>query len=162
MDNLACTIDAAPDRVWEILADFGNIYRWNPSVKHSHLTSEATAGPGTGRHCDLGYAGLDEVVTAWEPGETLAIAVTGTGPNPVATAAVTFRLEPAGAEQTTVALDIDYSARGGAVGRLMAPMVDTQLSKGMRALLAGLKEYAETGRTDLRARDLPLNAVRVA
>jgi uncharacterized protein YndB with AHSA1/START domain len=162
MDSLTVSIDASPERVWEVLADFGNIYRWNPGVKHSQLTSDATSGSGVARHCSLPVGGLDEVVTAWEPQRRMAIEVVGTGPTPVSAAEVTFHLEPDGPRRTTVRLDLGYTPRMGSVGRWLTPVVDAQLGKGMRGLLAGLKEYAETGREGVHARDLPVSAVRVA
>ncbi len=41
-------IDAPVTAVWQTLADIGEIHRWNPGVKASHLTTEQ--GEGTGRY----------------------------------------------------------------------------------------------------------------
>ncbi len=31
-------IDAPKEKVWEVLADLGGIYKWNPGVSHSRST----------------------------------------------------------------------------------------------------------------------------
>ena len=62
-------IAATAQSVWEVLADIGNIYQWNPGVEKSHLTTKQAIGVGAGRHCDLGGANyLDEEVVKWEEG----------------------------------------------------------------------------------------------
>ena len=43
-------INATKEKVWEVLADFGGIYRWNPGVRHSYATSEAGHGLLATRH----------------------------------------------------------------------------------------------------------------
>jgi len=46
-------IDAPQEEVWAALADFGNIYRFNPSVPQSHSTNEIKSAEGATRHCDF-------------------------------------------------------------------------------------------------------------
>ena len=46
-------INAPKEKVWDILADFGNIYLFNPGVPKSYLTSDQQVGVGTTRHCDV-------------------------------------------------------------------------------------------------------------
>jgi len=60
------TIDATPERVWEVLSDFGGISQAAPHLTDSVLTTEQATGVGAARHCDLASAGqsVDEVVTA--------------------------------------------------------------------------------------------------
>ena len=73
------TIQAPLERVWSMLADIGNIYQWNPTVKHSESTTESAQGLGAGRHCELGGNDyLDETVVEWEPNQRLTVRVTGT------------------------------------------------------------------------------------
>ncbi len=51
MPILTVEIDATPAEVWAVLADFGNIYTWNPGVKASRPDlgpdREAPGQPGT-------------------------------------------------------------------------------------------------------------------
>ena len=66
------TINAPQEKVWAVLADLGNIYRWNPGVSHSYTTSENSKGEDATRHCDIerplkGY--LEERAFDWREGE---------------------------------------------------------------------------------------------
>ena len=56
------TIDASPDDVWAILADFGEIGLWAPNFDHSCLLSEQTSGVGTVRRVQVGRTTLVETV----------------------------------------------------------------------------------------------------
>ena len=48
------TINTPVQEVWRVLADIGNIHRWNPGVVESHLTGDQAEGVGACRTCDLG------------------------------------------------------------------------------------------------------------
>ena len=69
-------VDAKPDHVWGIVADFGNIYKWSPGVKYSRSTSEASGGVGASRHCDLlPFGSVEEDILEWKEGESLTIEI---------------------------------------------------------------------------------------
>jgi len=68
------------EAVWSVLARFGEIRRWAPSVTHSVLTTEQTEGVGTARRVQVGRQALIETVTIWEPGRTLAYTIEGLPP----------------------------------------------------------------------------------
>ena len=53
-------IDAPVEQVWEILADFGEVYRWAPSVTKSYSTSDDNSGPEASRHCDIAGLGASK------------------------------------------------------------------------------------------------------
>ena len=60
-------INAPVSEVWAALADIGGIYRWNPGVQGSHVTTEQAEGVGACRRCDLGGKNyLDEKVVKWD------------------------------------------------------------------------------------------------
>jgi len=47
--------------VWEVLNDFGDIYKWSPGVTASELTSEGAVAEGSTRHCDFApFGGVNE------------------------------------------------------------------------------------------------------
>ena len=50
-------INAPKEKVWEVLAELGDVYKWNPGVSHSYSTSESSQGEGVTRHCDLQSSG---------------------------------------------------------------------------------------------------------
>ena len=136
-------IDAPIDDVWEVLGDVGAIYRWNPGVVKSHLTTDEGTGVGACRYCDLGGKNyLDEKVVEWQAGERLTMRITGTN-LPFKSADIRFRLR-AEDESTVVSVSPDYALKFGALGTLLDRVyVRRSYLKGMNALLAGLKRYVE-------------------
>lgn len=59
MQNVSATveIEAPADKVWAVLADFGNIEAFNPGLTASYITGDSPSGVGATRHCDLSFAG---------------------------------------------------------------------------------------------------------
>lgn len=143
-------IEAPREQVWEVLAEIGSIERWNPGVKRSYATSAEPGGEGATRHCDLQRANgkpagqLEERAFDWREMEGFRIEITESS-LPFSSAVVSFSLADAGSG-TRVAVSPEYALRYGPAGRLLdALVVRRQYAKGMRALLAGLKGYVETG-----------------
>lgn len=136
-------IEARPEIVWSVLNNIGDIYRWNPGVKHSHTTSEHQSGLRATRHCDLGGRNfLDEEVVVWEPQQKLTMRITGTN-MPFKTADIRFTLQNKG-DQTEVTVSPIYQLKFGPIGQLLDRFyVQNTYQKGMAALLAGLKNYVE-------------------
>ena len=137
------TIDAPVTAVWQALSAIGEIYQWNPGVRASHTTSEQTEGVGTTRFCDLGGKNyLDEAVVLWQPNEKLTMRITGTN-LPFATADIRFTLR-AEDGQTVVTVSPLYQLKFGVLGRLLDRIyVRNNYHKGMKSLLAGLKQFVE-------------------
>lgn len=143
---ISTVIDAPEDRVWQTLGDFGNTYRWNPSVVESHSTTDAPNGMGAGRRCDLGKGQwTEETITGWEDGKKMEVAIIDSNV-PIKSAVVVFTSEQVGESQTKVNLDIDYKLKFGPLGVLMDLLMARRMyRKTMTELLAGLKHNIETG-----------------
>lgn len=141
-------IDAPKDQVWEVLADFGNIYRFNPTVPNSHSTSEQTSGLGATRHCDFGGSGssIEERIIEWKEGESMTIDIyEGVKTPPFKTAGATLSVKE-NKGGTLVSGTMAYELKFGPVGGLMdSMMVRSQFEKAWTGVLAGLKSYVETG-----------------
>lgn len=140
------SIDAPREQVWEVLADLGGIYKWNPGVSQSHATSEQGRGEGATRHCDLqnptGY--LEERAFDWREGESYKIDVYD-GSLPIHKNTVEFAVSPNGAGTRVTAI-VDYQLKYGPLGVLMDVLfARRQAQKGFDDLLAGLKYHVETG-----------------
>ena len=141
-------INAPVEEVWALLADFGNIYLFNPNVPKSYLTSSQQQGVGTTRHCDLNVAGasIEERIVDWQEGKSMTIDIyEGKKSPPFKTALATIRVasEKGG---TKVTGTLEYKMKFGPVGSLMdVAMVKPQFGKAWSLLFAGLKHYAETG-----------------
>jgi uncharacterized protein YndB with AHSA1/START domain len=130
-------MNASPDAVWAVLADFPNIAAWNGGVKTSYATSATIEGVGARRHCDLAPIGtLEETVREWEPARRMVVSIDEARRLPLRSATATFVIEPnrAGAE---VSIEYSYDPQGP-VGRMM----DRQLSKGFAGFLADLERAA--------------------
>ncbi len=139
-------IHATKETVWEVLADFGGIYRWNPGVRHSYSTSESDHGLLATRRCELLKGGdyLDEKIQEWRDGESFKVDIYETS-LPLHRNVVEFSVEGDGSA-TIVRVSPDYALKYGLLGWLMNQIVvRRKFQKGMVDLLTGLKYHIETG-----------------
>ncbi len=141
--STSTTINAPVQSVWAALADIGNIQAWNPGVKESHKTTEASTGLGACRFCDLGAENyLNEEVVTWEIEHKITFRITSTN-LPFESADIRFTLQEQG-DQTLVDVSPEYELKYGIFGNLLDKIyVGRSYKQGMDALLAGLKEYVE-------------------
>ncbi len=66
-------INAPKEKTWEILADWGAVSNWAPTITESHTTTEAKRGVGSIRSCDHTQMGsIEEEIVAWEEGSSLS------------------------------------------------------------------------------------------
>lgn len=135
----SATVAAAPDRVWEVLADFGAIATWVPMIQHSCLLSEQTEHPGTVRRVQIARQTLVERVVTWRPGTELAYDIEGLPPI-VGTARNTWRLTPAGdgGASTHVVLTTEIETGPNPVKQLVAKKVLERMALASDMMLAGL------------------------
>ena len=139
-------INADKEKVWEVLADFGGIYLWNPGVRHSYSTSESNNGLLATRHCELLKGGdyLNENILEWRDGEGFKVNIYETN-LPLHRNVVDFSIKADGSG-TIVTVAPDYTVKYGLLGRLLNPIViGRKFKKGVEDLLAGLKYHIETG-----------------
>ena len=138
-------IDASRTKVWAVLADFPNIARWNRGVNRSYATSDATAGVGAKRHCDLAPVGaLEETVTGWDEEQRLEIKIDSAAKLPIAHGLATFTLSSADAA-TDVLVEYSYEPKFGFLGQLMGRlMLDSQLTKGFTGFLKDLEQASRS------------------
>ena len=135
-------LDAPATAVWEVLADFPNIARWNSGVTESHATSADVEGVGASRHCDLSPVGaLEETIVGWTPHEQLVIRIDSAATLPIKTGEVTFSLRPA-ESGTDTEVRYAYRPKYGVAGSAMGPILDAQLRKGFTGFLDDLEAAA--------------------
>jgi uncharacterized protein YndB with AHSA1/START domain len=160
--DLTIVIDAAPEPVWDALADFGGVSIWNPGVKESHLTSEATEGVGITRQCRLAPLGVvRERVVDWDVGRALSIEIYENDNIPgFRSALAALTLDPTGPDRTRVTCRMEYSVAGGLLGVAANTMgMRRMFTRSLSRLLAGLKYHVETGRPVDGTAGLDLGAV---
>ena len=137
-------IDAPVQKVWEVLADFGEVYRWAPSVTKSYSTSENSNGQDASRHCDVaGFGGIEETITEWNDGRDFVYSFTGAGP--ISGGYSTWSVKAQG-DKTVVYTDLRYGLRFGPIGSLMnALIIRRKTQRSLAKTLEGLKEHVKTG-----------------
>ena len=142
--RLSHPFSASAEKVWDSLADIGNIYVWNPGVVHSEQTTPGDVGMGACRRCNVGGKNyLIEEVVDFERPYKLTMRITETN-LPFKTADIRFWIEPQ-RNETLVTVSPTYQLKFGPLGRFLDwVMVRSQYRKGMRNLLRGLKEYVES------------------
>ena len=138
-------INASPAKVWEVLANFPDVYRWNPAVEHSNALSEQTTGVDAGRRCDLFDGGfLEERIVEFDPDRRMVVEIFNTS-LPLASNFVTFSVDPQGTG-SRVTLSSNYRLKYGPIGMLMdVLMARRQARAGFADVLRGLKHHVETG-----------------
>ena len=145
-------INAPKERVWDILADFGGVVKYNPGISDSYSTSKSNEGSGATRHCDvLPMGSIEERITDWKEGEGYGIEIFDgkkIAPFKYAQAQIKVRSE---GNQTIASIFFNYQLKYGPVGWLMNNLVvKSQFNKALPGLLEGLKFYAETGQQATR------------
>lgn len=143
--SIEIQIAAPRQKVWDVLADLGGIYKWNPGVSHSYSSSDNSQGEGATRHCDLSQGGyLKERAVDWREGQGFKIDIFETN-LPLKSNVVDFTVE-GDVDGTIVTVAPEYALKYGPIGWLLDQLwARRQFKKGMAELLAGLKYHVETG-----------------
>jgi hypothetical protein len=135
-------VAASCDSVWDVVADFPNLADHWGGLKASRRIGDQTHGVGARRQVDLKPVGaLVETVTAWEEGHTLATTNEPSALVPFKQAEARLILEPDG-DGTAITFDYRYVPRGGPMGRLTGPVIDTMLRRNFESMLASIEEAA--------------------
>ena len=150
-------IDAAKDKVWEVLADFGTVSRWAPTITDSAIVGDANEGVGAVRTCEHVKMGtLEETIVSWTEGGAYSYDVTAGLPFPMKALRNHWIMLERGAS-TEVTLHQEFSTKLGPLGSLMeSMMIKRMMRKEMGLALAGLKYHIETGSIATTDVDLPL------
>ena len=139
-------INAPKEKTWEILADWGAVSNWAPTITESHTTTDAKRGVGAIRRCDHTQMGnIEEEVVAWEEGTSLSYDVIKGLTMPMKSLNNIWSVSGEGAD-SLVTLTMNFEMKFGPLGALMAALaVRRAMLKEMGINLAGLKQYVETG-----------------
>lgn len=153
-------IDAGKDNVWEVLADFGAVSKWAPTITDSATVGDVTQGVGAVRTCEHEKMGtLQETIVSWTEGEEYSYDVTAGLPFPMKALRNQWNVREQGAG-TAVTLHQEFSTKLGPLGWLMeSMMLKRMMRQEMRLALAGLKYHIETGFIASTDVDLPLASV---
>ena len=142
--KLEIAIDAKPEKVWEVLGDFGNVYKWSPAIRASASVEGHERGGDAIRSCELpGFGSVNETVTEWSEGEGFTYLAEATGPVKTAVSGWRVRSEGAG---SVVTVAVDFKVRYGILGTVMDRLIVRRMLRRIVARsLAGLRHYVMTG-----------------
>lgn len=146
--TLTKRVNAPLADVWRTWDNFGDIYRFNPLLRHSHLLGDTDqpTGIGSERHCDMadGKNWVRERIVDYRPMKAITIdAYDGSMPLRKLVAAFQFReITP---EMTSVQMQVSFEPKFGLVGKLMAPMMKRQFRKMLQRLLDCNAAHVERG-----------------
>jgi carbon monoxide dehydrogenase subunit G len=136
---------ADPQRVWDVLADFGSIHEWLPGVDHSCVLRSNPDGPvGTQRRVQMGRLTLVETITEFDAPTALAYDIAGF-PRWLRRFNNRWTLAPAGRGATAVTLTTTVDLGSGRIRELAARLVCLVLAKlSSDTMLAGLAARSES------------------
>ena len=149
-------INARKEKVWEVLADFGGVSNWAPTVVSAYSTTEANGGVGAGRHCEVKSLGsIEERIAEWDEGRSYSYDIVDGVPAPMKYARNTVSVRPDG-DGTLVIFALEFEMKFGPVGALLERLaIRPLLRKTLTGTLAGLKHHVETGEVIGEDTELP-------
>ena len=142
------TINASKKKVWDIVSNLGDIYKFHPGVSKSYYTTDSLEGIGAARICELQPAGkILETVKSWNKGNGFLLEIDGLEKAPpVKNFTGQFELDQVDLQTTRVSLAIHYDMKLGTIGILMNKLIiQSKMEEGIDALLSGLKVHMEKG-----------------
>lgn len=153
-------INAPKEKVWEVLADFGGVSNWAPTVVSAYSTTEANGGVGAGRHCEVkGFGSIEERIPEWDEGHSYSYDVVDGVPAPMKYIRNTVSVRPDG-DGTLVRFALEFQMKFGPLGALLERLaIRPQMRKTLAVSLAGLKHHAETGEVIGEDTELPASAL---
>ena len=161
------TIDATPDKVWEVLAlRFDAVHEWASSVYQSSARPGKPAVPGApaaGRTCETELGPFKESILEFdESTKTLAYSASGDKMPFFVTGLRnrwTLSAQAGGTTQVHMLMHADLSFP---FNLFMAPMMKLQMGKVLSFAIEELKHYVETGEPHPRKAKADLAAARKA
>lgn len=139
-------INAPAERVWEIIADFGNVHKYHPIVKSADLLRNKDRGIGAKRRCHFyDNTSLVEEITDWDEGNGFTVDLTEAS-MPLKQAQASMRVTPTGAKSSIVTIEMEYVVKYGLMGKLMdVMMMRRMMGKMFTKILSSLEHHVLTG-----------------
>ncbi|CAN5569705.1 SRPBCC family protein [soil metagenome] len=135
------TIAAAPQVIWDVLADFGALSAWADGVDHSSVLRHG-APIGLARRVQVGRITLIETITTFDPPTELAYDITGL-PRRFGQVSNRWTLVPADHAATTVTLTSTVDIDTGRIARVAERVISRLLANQSATLLADLAKRVE-------------------
>ena len=136
------TVAAAPNEVWDVLADFGSISSWADNIDHSCVLNHTSEHVGTTRRVQIGRIALVERITEFDPTWALAYDIEGL-PKRLRRFNNRWTLRAAQNGTTVVTLTSTVEIGSGPVHRLAERSVCRVQVRQSEVMLAGLAKRWE-------------------
>ena len=154
-------INRPKEKVWQTIADIGNISHENPAVVESFVTSAKKEGVGATRHCDFTRlnASAEEKVVEWNEGKSVKTETYELRKIPgIATMAMEFAVREKG-DHAILTGTMEYSMKNPFYDLLNQLVMKSRNEKLFDSIMAGHKKYIETGDIVYEKTPLDLKAV---
>ncbi len=139
-------IDASADRVWKIVADFGNVSVFNPLVERAELLSRNDRGLDAKRVCHLyNKKSAVEEIDEWQEGVGFTVSIID-APMPLNNVKARLGVRSTGANTSVATMEMSYDPKYGPLGLLInALILKSAMRKMLSRVLTGLAHHTTTG-----------------
>ena len=139
------TVDARPEEVWAVIADARNLPRWNKHIYAVHDVPEGTLEAGSRYWTEMGGFGVRFRVRA-EVEEVRPLKYARVRLSGPLDAIVQTWLHPGGSSRSVLEHQVDYTLRGGPLGRGIAMVLKRLGASGLlRRGMMAQKRQVEAG-----------------
>jgi uncharacterized protein YndB with AHSA1/START domain len=136
------TLAATPQRVWDVLADFGAISSWVDKIDHSCILAHGDGPRGTARRVQIGRNVLVERITSFDAPRELGYDIEGL-PAFFGRLHNRWTLRRAGDAGTVVTLTSTVETGSNPMQKLTERVVCRVMARESDAMLAGLADRLE-------------------
>lgn len=135
-------IDANPDDVWAVLANFMNIDEFAPEIVSVDALTDGEDGIGSKRRNNFkNGTSLVEEITEWEPKRRYRVQMSEMASMPLHEAYSAMSVDSTNKGQSLVTWDMDYHVKFGFLGWLLGQtMMKMMMGKIIDANLKGLAD----------------------
>jgi len=141
------TLAYTADTVWKKWDDVSGIYKFHPLIERSPITSDKKSGLGTQRVCYFndGNELTEQVIKYNEEERSMSLSIEADF-MPIKNATADIRITPISKSSTKVDFQMNFDAKFGVLGLILAKLVMKPKMKGMlNQLLDGLDSHLASG-----------------
>ena len=140
-------IEVPLHKAWEILDDFGGVYRYHPNVESSPIDNGVPSGLGAERVCHFDNGDqIKERVTGYEEGQGYTVEIIDPGKFPLRSAEAHLTLKSVDEDRSRFRFEMSFEPKYGPIGWVMgATVMQTQFRRILGQVLEGFEAHATTG-----------------
>lgn len=139
------TVRASSTKVWEVISDYQNIFKFHPFVESVDRIGSIERGVGAKRQCNL-YNNTHQVeeVIQWDEGKSFLVKAENTSPFVYLTGGLA--VVSIDSSRSELSVDLNYGLKWGLAGKLLDALVlRWALRYPLYKVLKSLDLYLETG-----------------